>query len=99
MVIIFVFAVNILSGPLTGVEIWNFPQLILDIFLTGGLAIILFTCMVGQLSSQVNASHYMLDYFNNYFGIFTLYIANLIGFSGLLHAAYVVQFFVGKLTG
>merc|ERR1719287_227675 len=31
--------------------------------------------MVGQLASQVNASHCMLDYINNYFAIFTLYVA------------------------
>jgi len=99
MVVIVVFTVNISGGPLTGAEIWNFPQLFLDIFLTSGLAMILFTCMVGQLNSQVNASHYMLDYLNNYVGLFTLYVANLIEFSGLLHAAYVIQFFVGTLAG
>jgi len=60
---------------------------------------ILFTCMVGQLNSQVNASHHMLDYLNNYFGLFTLWVANLIEFSGLLHASYVIQLLVGQLAG
>merc|ERR1711892_1389031 len=70
-----------------------------NIFLTSGLAMILFTCMVGQLNSQVNASHHMLDYLNNYFGLFTLWVANLIEFSGLLHASYVIQLLVGLLAG
>merc|ERR1740136_476586 len=60
---------------------------------------IMLTCNVGQLNSQVNASHHMLDYLNNYFGLFTLWVANLIEFSGLLHASYVLQLIVGHLAG
>jgi hypothetical protein len=33
-----------------------------NIFLSSGLAMILFTCMVGQLNSEVNGCHCMLDY-------------------------------------
>jgi len=51
------------------------------------------------LNTQVNASHYMLDYINSYFGLFTLYVAMLIEFSGLLHSAYVVQYIVTKMAG
>merc|ERR1719276_619728 len=36
---------------------------------------ILLTCMVGQLASQVNASHCMLDYINNYFAIIVAKLA------------------------
>jgi len=99
MVVMVVFTVNMSGGPLEGAAIWNFPQIILNIFLTSGLAMILFTCMVGQLNSQVNASHHMLDYLNNYFGLFTLWVANAIEFSGLLHSAYVIQLLVGQLAG
>ena len=60
---------------------------------------ILFTCMVGQLNTQVNASHHMLDYIDNYFGLFTLWVAMFIEFTGLLHSSYVVQLLVAKLAG
>jgi len=99
MVVMVVFTVNMSGGPLADAEVWGLPQVVLNIFLTSGLAMILFTCMVGQLNSQVNASHHMLDYVNNYFGLFTLWVANLIEFSGLLHASYVIQLLVGQLAG
>jgi hypothetical protein len=41
----------------------------------------------------------MLDYINNYFALFTLYVAMTIEFSGLLHASYVVQMIVNCLAG
>merc|ERR1719384_441414 len=47
---------------------------------------ILFTCMVGQLNTQVNASHHMLDYIDNYFGLFTLWFAMFVEFTGFLHS-------------
>merc|ERR1712106_517996 len=99
MVVMVVFTVNMSGGPLEGAEIWGFPSVVLNIFLTSGLSMILFTCMVGQLNSQVNASHHMLDYLNNWFGLFTLYFANFVEFTGLLHASYVVQLLVGQLAG
>merc|ERR1712242_150802 len=55
--------------------------------------------MVGQLNSQVNASHCMLDYLDNWFGLFTLYFANFVEFTGLLHASYLVAIIVGLLAG
>jgi len=99
MVVAVVFCVNMSGAPIEGAEVWGFPDEVLSIFLGSGLSMILFTCMVGQLNSQVNASHHMLDYLNNYFGLFTLYVANLIEFSGLLHASYVLQLIVGHLAG
>ena len=62
MVVIVVFTVNISGAPLGGAELWGLPQWIIDVFLGSGLAMILFTCMVGQLNSQVNGCHCMLDY-------------------------------------
>ena len=51
-------------------------------------AMILFTCMVlGQLNTQVkNASLCMLDYTNNYFALFNLWVA-------------YIQLLVAKLAG
>jgi len=99
MVVAIVFCVNMSGAPIEGATLWGFPDWIITIFLGTGVAMILFTCMVGQLNTQVNASHHMLDYLNNYFGLFTLYVANLIEFSGLLHASYVLQLIVGHLAG
>jgi len=99
MVVLIVFMVNLSGAPLPGATLWGFPQVVLDIFLVTGIAMILFTCMVGQLNSQVNAAHCMLDYINNYFAVFTLYVAMAVEFSGLLHSSYLVQMAVAKLAG
>jgi len=99
MVVMVVFCVNISAGPLGDADIWGFPEWLKNIFFTTGLAMILITCMIGQLNSQVNASHCMLDYIDNYFAVFTLWVAMAIEFSGLLHASYVVQILVGLMAG
>jgi len=41
----------------------------------------------------------MLDYINNYFMVFTLYVSLAVEFSGILHASYVIQIVVAKLAG
>jgi hypothetical protein len=53
--------------------------------------------MIGQLYSQVNASHSAIDYINAYFALFTLSVARGIEFSGLFHASYLVQILVDAL--
>jgi silicon transporter len=98
MVVLVVFTVNISGGP-KDADLWGFPDWMMNVFFEYGLAMILFTCMVGQLNTQVNASLCMLDYINNYFALFTLYVAMFIEFSGLLHSAYVVQLIVAQLAG
>ena len=99
MVVLIVFVVNLSGAPLPGSTLWGFPKGVIDVFLVTGVAMILFTCMVGQLNTQVNASHCMLDYINNYFAVFTLYVAMFVEFSGLLHASYLVQMLVAALAG
>jgi len=99
MVVIMVFCVNMSGGPLGDAELWGFPSWISNIFLQTGLAMILFTCNVGQLNTQVNASHCMLDYIDNYFALFTIWVAMAIEFSGLLHSSYLVQMVVASLAG
>jgi silicon transporter len=99
MVVITVFCVNISGGPLADAEVLGLPQILFDIFLVSGLAMILMTTQIGQLMSQVNASHMMLDYINTYFMLFTLHIALLIEASGLLHSCYLVQMIFAKLSG
>jgi len=98
MVVLVVFTVNISGGP-KDADLWDFPDWLMNIFFEYGLAMILFTCMVGQLNTQVNASLCMLDYINTYFALFTLWVALFIEFTGLLHSAYVVQLLVAKMAG
>lgn len=99
MVVFIVFSVNISGGPIADAELWGLPDVFLNIFLGSGLAMILFTTMVGQLNSQVNASHCMLDYLNNWANYITLVVAMTIEFSGLVHASYVISMIVSALAG
>jgi silicon transporter len=99
MVVVMVFTINMTGAPVPGAELWGFPKIVTDIMLGSGVAMILFTVMIGQLNSQVNGCHCMLDYINNYFGLFTVWVAMAIEFSGLLHSSYLVQFLVANLAG
>jgi hypothetical protein len=54
MVVLTVFSVNMAAGPNSDAELWGLPAPIINMFLGSGLAMILLTCMVGQLNSQVN---------------------------------------------
>mmetsp|Transcript_45417 Transcript_45417/g.84097 ORF Transcript_45417/g.84097 Transcript_45417/m.84097 type:complete len:504 (-) Transcript_45417:182-1693(-) len=99
MVIFIAFMINLSGAPLPGAELWGLPDAMLAIFLGSGIGMILMTAMIGQLNSQVNASHCMLDYINNYFAVFTFYVAMAVEFSGLMHFSYVIQLVVGQLAG
>ena len=99
LVIMLVFLTNLSGSPLKDTEVLGLPDVIQQIFLGSGVALILMTANIGQLASQVNASsHCMLDFINNYFMVFTLYVALTIEFSGLLHAVYVVQMFFAYIS-
>jgi uncharacterized membrane protein YkvI len=62
MVILIVFTVEMAGAPSGTVELWGLPDWVTSAFLASGLAMILFTCMVGQLNSEINGCHCMLDY-------------------------------------
>jgi len=99
MVCLVVFVVNMSGGPIGGAALWGYPQWVVDIFFTTGFAMILFTCMVGQLASQVNGSLNMLDYINNYSALLTFWVAMLLEFSGLLHSSYLIQYIISAASG
>lgn len=68
MVILIVFVVELAGathGGENGVQLWGLPNWIINVFLVSGVAMILFTCMVGQLNSEIIGCHYMLDYRKN----------------------------------
>jgi hypothetical protein len=62
MVIFIVYAIEMAGAATHFDELWNIPSWLANLFLSSGLAMILFTCMVGQLNSEVNGCHCMLDY-------------------------------------
>ena len=78
MVILIVFIVE-LSGASHGGDhghgLWGIPEVLINIFLVSGVAMILFTCMVGQLNSEIIGCHYMLDY-RKFFLMFTHILCN-----------------------
>lgn len=98
MVVLVVFTANLCGGPIDNASLWGYPEWVGTIFLTVGFAMILFTCMIGQLNSQVNASLYMLDYINNYVALVTIWVAMAIEYSGFLHASYLLQMLVAYMS-
>ena len=99
MVVFIVFTINQSGNPIKNATLWGLPQIILDIFLGSGLAMILLTTNVGQLNSQVNASYCMLDYLNSTVNYITIALARLIEATGIIHASYLVQIIVSHLAG
>ena len=99
MVVFIVFTVNQSGNPIADAELWGLPQVVLDIFLGSGLAMILLTTMIGQLNSQVNASHCMLDYLNTWSNYATIVVARGIEASGLVHASYLIAIVVAAMAG
>eukprot|EP00558_Chaetoceros_sp_UNC1202_P010555 CAMPEP_0197233736 /NCGR_PEP_ID=MMETSP1429-20130617/1719_1 /TAXON_ID=49237 /ORGANISM="Chaetoceros sp., Strain UNC1202" /LENGTH=494 /DNA_ID=CAMNT_0042692041 /DNA_START=67 /DNA_END=1551 /DNA_ORIENTATION=+ len=99
MVVLVVFTVNMSGGPSGDITLWGLPDWLKSIMFGGGAAMILFTCMVGQLNSQVIASLCMLDYTNTYSALLTLWVAMFIEWTGLLHSSYVISMIVSALAG
>jgi hypothetical protein len=99
LVVLVVFVTNLMASAKSGAHVLGFSKTMNDIFLGTGLAVILCTIMLGQLTAQVNAANCMLDFINNYFMLFTTYISLAIEFSGLLHSVYLVQIIFSKITG
>jgi silicon transporter len=90
MVIFINFTIGLCGAPLSGAEVLGLPDWVTAIFLGSGIAMVLQNVIVGQLTSQVNASHCMLDYVNNHFMTFTYWVAALIEVSGVMHTSYLI---------
>nr|ANG60895.1 silicon transport protein [Skeletonema marinoi] len=100
MVLLVVFIINLCGAPTSGdADVLGMPGWLKTIFLDVGLGMIIFTCQLGQLTTQVNASHCMLDFINNYFALFTLYTAMCIEFSGVMHSSYLIQNILSFASG
>jgi len=99
LVVFIVFFINLSAAPSEDASVFGMPDWVIAVFLQTGVAMILLTAQIGQLAAQCNASHMMLDYINNYFMLFTLYVSLAIELSGILHASYVIQIVVARLAG
>jgi Silicon transporter len=98
LVVLVVFVTNMMASIMKGSTLF-LPDILAEIFLATGLAVILVVIMIGQLTAQVNAANCMLDFINNYFMLFTTYVSLAIEASGLLHSVYLVQMFFAGITG
>ena len=98
LVVLVVFVINLMASTTEDADPLGLPNLVNEIFLGSGVAVILCTIMLGQLMAQVNAANCMLDFINNYFMLFTTYVSLAIEFSGLLHSVYVVQIIFSRIT-
>jgi silicon transporter len=99
LVVLVVFVTNMCGAALPGTKVLGLSDSLLEIFVGSGVAMILMTIMIGQLTAQVNAANCMLDFINNYFMLFTNNVSLIIEFSGLLHSVYLVQMFFAKISG
>jgi silicon transporter len=100
MVLMIVFTINQSAGPLDPKgDVLGMPDGVKFVFLDIGLGMVIFTCILGQLSTQVVASHCMIDYINNYFAIFTLYVCMFVEFTGIMHSSYLIQNILSAASG
>ena len=99
LVVLVIFLINTSASPIAEASALGFEGLVTSIFLDNGVAIMVTTIILGQLTTQVNAAVCMLDFINNYFMLFTTCVSLGIEYSGLLHSVYLVQIGFSKLTG
>jgi len=93
MVIFINFTIGLCGAPIDGsLPVLGLPQWIITIFCGTGIAMVLQNVIIGQLTSQVNASHCMLDYINTHFMTFTYFVAAGIEVTGVMHVSYLIRF-------
>ena len=92
MVIFINFTISLCGAPIdAGEPVLGLPNWIIQIFLGSGIAMVLTNVTIGQLTSQVNASHCMLDYINTHFMTFTLWVCLAIEKTGFMHVCYLIR--------
>mmetsp|Transcript_15163 Transcript_15163/g.20281 ORF Transcript_15163/g.20281 Transcript_15163/m.20281 type:complete len:589 (-) Transcript_15163:223-1989(-) len=99
LVVLVIFLINMCGASIKDAEVLNLPTILTEVFLASGVAMMLTTIIVGQLTAQVNAAVCMLDFINSYFMLFTCYVSLFIEFSGMLHSVYLVQIIFARITG
>jgi silicon transporter len=92
MVIFINFTIGLCGAPIDASQpVLGLPQWVITIFLGSGIAMVLQNVIIGQLTSQVNASHCMLDYINTHFMTFTYWVAAGIEVTGVMHTSYLIR--------
>jgi hypothetical protein len=99
LVVLVIFVINMCGSALKGASVLSMPDFMVEVFINSGVALILMTTILGQLTAQVNAADCMLDFINNYVMLITTHISLFIEMSGLLHSVYLVQIAFAKITG
>jgi Silicon transporter len=99
LVVLLVFVINMMVSAVDNPDVLSLKDRVTNVFLSNGVAAILTTIILGQLTAQVNAANCMLDFINNYFMLFSEYVSLAIEMSGLLHSVYLVQIIFSKIAG
>jgi hypothetical protein len=92
-VVLMVFVLNLCCTVVAEAKVPGVPLWVVQVFLQSGLAVMLITVMLGQLSAEVNATNCMLDFVNTPLMYWTTHLCLAIEWSGLLHSVYLVQHF------
>ena len=99
LVVLVIFLLNLCGSAIADADSFGFlPKHVNQIFLANGVAMMITTIVLGNLTSQLIATVCMLDFVNNFFMLFTSYVSLAIEASGLLHAVYLVQLLFFKLS-
>lgn len=92
MVIFLNFTISLCGGTINpDVDVLGLPGWVKSIFLGSGIAMVLQNVTIGQLTSQISASHCMLDYINTHFMTFTYWVTVVIEFTGVMHISYFIR--------
>eukprot|EP00339_Tiarina_fusa_P001146 CAMPEP_0117027750 /NCGR_PEP_ID=MMETSP0472-20121206/20249_1 /TAXON_ID=693140 ORGANISM="Tiarina fusus, Strain LIS" /NCGR_SAMPLE_ID=MMETSP0472 /ASSEMBLY_ACC=CAM_ASM_000603 /LENGTH=562 /DNA_ID=CAMNT_0004735069 /DNA_START=75 /DNA_END=1763 /DNA_ORIENTATION=+ len=98
LVVLVVFCLNLCCTMVEGAVIPGFSNGLVAVFLSSGIAVMLITVVLGQLSAEVNATNCMLDFINTPVMVCTTWVCLAIESSGLLHSVYLVQCFFSLFT-
>ncbi|KAG7338439.1 silicon transporter [Nitzschia inconspicua] len=100
LVVLVVFVSQLMSSAVPNIELWGISKEATEVFLNSGVALMVVTIVLGQLTAQINAANCMLDFINNYFMLYIVtYFSLAIEYSGMLHSVYLVQMFFSKYAG
>jgi hypothetical protein len=97
--VIVIFALNGVGGIHEGcTTLFQLPSFLSALFCSSGLAIILVTILLGQVTTQILSTRYMIDFINNFLFLFTVYLSIAIECSGILHMVHFVSDMTSYLT-
>jgi hypothetical protein len=92
MTVIVIFGINGVGAIHEGCStLLSLPSPLAAIFCSSGVALIIVTILLGQVTGQIISTRYMLDFINNSIALVTVYASIAIELSGLLHAVHCVS--------